>query len=119
MAASLLVIVAAAVLVAGLPDGTPAPERTLPPAPPLNGLIAENARLEGMLAGLPRPSTTRVRTAFTVATIEDQLALVDDRITSVTVEPHAPETAEQLWRDRVTLMNSLLQVQYASLLASR
>ena len=43
----------------------------------------------------------------------------DTRITAVALEPNAPEVAEDLWRERVTLMNSLVRVQYANALASR
>ena len=119
MAASLLLMLGAAMLFAALPDGARVPERPALVPPPLDGLVRENARLEAMLAGLPRTSTTRVGTAYTVAALEDRLALLDDRITTVALQPHAPETAEQLWRERVTLMNSLVQVQYANLVASR
>lgn len=118
MAASLLAMLAAGLLSAGGP-GSVGAEPPLQAAPPLDGLVAENARLEAVLAGLPRSRSTRAGTAYTVAVIEDRLALLDDRITAVALEPHAPEAAEDLWRDRVALMNSLVQVQYASLVASR
>ena len=119
MAASLLVTLAAGLLLAELPESETPPARPVPVAAPLDGLVAENARLEAVLAGLPTSRTTRVGTGYTVAAIEDRLALLDDRITTVSLEPHAPEVAEGLWRERVTLMNSLVQVQYASVLASR
>jgi len=119
MAASLLVTLAAGLLLTELPEGQTPPAQPVPVAAPLDGLVAENARLEAVLAGLPTSRTTRVGTGYTVAAIEDRLALLDDRITTVSLEPHAPEVAEDLWRERVTLMNSLVQVQYASVLASR
>jgi hypothetical protein len=55
----------------------------------------------------------RGSTAFTLAEIEDRLAFVDDRLSRVMLEPNAPERSEQLWRERVGLMNSLVQVRYA------
>jgi len=73
---------------------------------------AENERLEWLLATLPEPRAMRGSTAFTVAEIEDRLAFVDDRLSRVMLEPNAPERAEQLWRERVGLMNSLVQVRY-------
>ena len=118
MEASLVVMLAAAVFFAQGPGDTSLQERPVPLAQPLDGLVAENARLEAMLAGMPESRKTRVGTAYTVAAIEDRLALLDDRITTVSLEPHAPEEAEDLWRERVTLMNSLVQVQYANLMVS-
>jgi hypothetical protein len=74
---------------------------------------AENERLEWLLATLPEPRAMRGSTAFTLAEIEDRLAFVDDRLSRVMLEPNAPERAERLWRERVGLMNSLVQVRYA------
>ncbi len=72
-----------------------------------------NARLESILAALPDRHAMRGSTAFTVAELEDRLALLDDRLSRVTLEPNAPERAEQLWRERVDVMHSLVQVRYA------
>lgn len=78
-----------------------------------SGIRAENERLEFLLATLPERRAMRGSTAFTLAEIEDRLALLDDRLSRVTIEPNAPERAERLWRERVGLMNSLVQVRYA------
>jgi hypothetical protein len=119
LAASLLVVLAAAVLSGGQPVPAVLPAAGPQLAPPLDGLVAENTRLEAYLARLPQPGRTRVGTAYTVAALEDRLAVVDDRITTVSLEPHAPELAEELWRERVTLMDSLVRVRYANAVASR
>jgi hypothetical protein len=74
---------------------------------------AENERLEWILASLPESRAMRGSTAFTVAELEDRLALVDDRLSRVVLEPNAPERAERLWRERVDVMHSLVQVRYA------
>ena len=74
---------------------------------------AENERLERILAALPERHALRGSTAFTVAELEDRLALVDDRLSRIVLEPNAPERAEELWRERVGVMNSLVQVRYA------
>jgi hypothetical protein len=74
---------------------------------------AQNARLEAILAALPEARVMRGSTAFTVSQLEDRLAFVDDRLSRITLEPNAPEHAERLWRERVELMNSLVQVRYA------
>jgi hypothetical protein len=74
---------------------------------------AQSDRLEWMLATLPERHAMRGSTAFTVVELEDRLALLDDRLSRVTLEPNAPERAEELWRERVDVMNSLVQVRYA------
>jgi len=119
MAASLLVIALTALLFTGRPQGSPGLPQVEAAAVPVDGLVAQNAQLEAYLAGLPQPRTTRVGTAYTVAAIEDRLAFLDDRITAAALEPNAPEVAEDLWRERLTLMNSLVRVHYANALASR
>ena len=74
---------------------------------------AENERLESILARLPERNAMRGSTAFTVAELEDRLASVDDRLSLVSLEPNAPERAEALWRERVDVMHTLVQVRYA------
>ncbi len=76
-------------------------------------LRLENERLEWLLAALPEQRAMRGSTAFTVAELEDRLALVDDRLSRIMLEPNAPERAERLWQERVGLLNSLVQVRYA------
>lgn len=83
-------------------------------APIAAEMRAENERLEWILAALPERHAMRGSTAFTVVELEDRLALLDDRLSHVTLEPNAPERAEQLWRERVDVMNSLVQVRYAN-----
>lgn len=83
------------------------------PMPATEAVRAENARLELLLATLPERRVMRGSTAFTVAELEDRLALLDDRLTRVTLEPNAPERSERLWRQRAEVMNSLVQVRYA------
>lgn len=79
---------------------------------------AENARLEWLLATLPEQRAMRGSTAYTVAELEDKLAEVDDHLSRVALEPNAPERAERLWQERVSLMNSLVQVRYADVVST-
>jgi len=112
---------AAAVLVAtaGLAFWLQSAQRALvagaAPAPALlaAGAQAESERLERILAQLPERRSMRGSTAYTVAELEDRLALLDDRLSRVTLEPNAPERSERLWRQRVDVLNSLVQVRYA------
>jgi hypothetical protein len=92
--------------------GGPAPEAAVRVAVAAD-MRAENERLEQILAALPERHALRGSTAFTVAELEDRLALVDDRLSRIVLEPNAPERAEMLWRERVGVMNSLVQVRYA------
>lgn len=87
--------------------------QALPILPVSEAVRRENERLEWLLATLPEQRAMRGSTAFTLAELEDRLALVDDRLSRVTVEPNAPERAERLWQERVGLLNSLVHVRYA------
>ena len=89
------------------------PASEVSPAPVAAAIRAENKRLESILASLPERNAMRGSTAFTVAELEDRLASVDDRLSLVTLEPNAPERAEALWRERVDVMHTLVQVRYA------
>lgn len=86
----------------------------LPPdALPRAEAQAENERLESILAALPERNAMRGSTAYTVAELEDRLALLDDRLSRVALEPNAPEQSEALWRERAGVMHTLVQVRYA------
>ena len=89
-------------------------ESASPPLLPVaTEMRAENERLESILARLPERHAMRGSTAFTVAELEDRLALLDDRLSRVALEPNAPERSERLWRERVDVMHTLVQVRYA------
>jgi hypothetical protein len=91
----------------------------LPPdALPAGDLRLENERLARILAALPERHAIRGSTAYTVAELEDRLALLDDRLSRVSLEPNAPERAEALWRERVGVMGSLVQVRYADMIGT-
>jgi hypothetical protein len=93
----------------GAGDYAPQPPRM----PVAAEMRAENERLEFILARLPEQRAMRGSTAFTVAELEDRLALLDDRLSRIALEPNAPERVERLWRERVDVMHSLVQVRYA------
>jgi hypothetical protein len=88
------------------------------PAAVAADMRAENERLELILARLPERQAMRGSTAFTVVVLEDRLALLDDRLSRVALEPNAPERSEQLWRERVGVLHSLVQVRYADAVGS-
>jgi len=79
----------------------------------LNALMVESRQIERDLRSLPgQPSVVRAGTAATIAELEDRIAAIDYRLN----HPNArltPEQAEAYWRERVRLMNSLLNLRRA------
>jgi hypothetical protein len=81
--------------------------------------IARSRALEEWLASLPRePAVVRVGTRAAVAGLEDQIAQVDDMLTSARLAGTRPDRLETLQRERVRLVGSLVQVRYAEVVAS-
>ena len=78
----------------------------------LVALAEESALLELMLAELPpaRP-VMRISTAGTIVGLEDSLALIDAEL--VRADTGTPEYRVALMRDRVEVMNALVNVRYA------
>lgn len=99
--------------------------RTFPTEPPLtaqdralrlrtlNALMVASRQLEEDLRALPeQPHVVRAGTAATIATVEDQIAAIDYELN------HSPATlthaeVELYWRERVRLMNLLVQLRAA------
>lgn len=77
-------------------------------------LIQESTRLERLLAALPaQRRIMNVGTAGTIAGLENQIAFIDDQLTVGTIAGIEPEYKQALWRERVDVMNALVQVRYA------
>lgn len=79
----------------------------------LNALMVESQELEQDLRSLPsQPHLVRAGTAATIAQVEDQIAAIDYRLNEAGVGmPH--EQMEIYWRERVRLMNLLVQLRSA------
>jgi hypothetical protein len=77
--------------------------------------LAERSRqLERVLAVLPEePSVTRAGTALTLADLQDRIRWVDYRLALAEKAGTEPRQSEQLWQERVDLLNSLMAVRYA------
>lgn len=79
----------------------------------LDALMVRSRLLEQNLRALPsEPRVIRAGTAATISELEDRIAAIDYALN----DPHAdlsPEEAELFWRERVRLMDSLVQVRYA------
>jgi hypothetical protein len=78
----------------------------------LDQLRSRSQELEALLAALPqRPAVARAGTSVPIESLEAQVQWLDHQLTLAGAEGQATET-EQLWRDRVEAMNSLVQLRY-------
>jgi hypothetical protein len=69
--------------------------------------------LEEVLAALPaRPAVERAGTAIPIETLEAQVQWVDHQLSLSGVADAEPALTEELWRERVEVMNRLVQLRY-------
>ena len=80
----------------------------------LTSLMAQSRNLEWVLSAMPAgPQVVSADTAGTISVLEDRVAMIDYRL-SMTEDPDLSSEQElKLWKERVGLMNSLVQVRYA------
>ena len=80
---------------------------------------ARTRAIEGWLADLPRDHViVRVGAHAAVTSLQDQIAALDDLMSSERVAGAQPSRLDALERQRTQLVSSLAQVQYAEMLAS-
>ena len=91
--------------------GSPEGEAPITVAP-VDQLMAQSAELENELRRVSYGdrNVMNVRTADTIVALEDKLALVDYRLSQGRL---TQRQRQQLWQERVRLMDSLLRVHYA------
>ena len=78
----------------------------------IEDLRRQSRDLEDLLASLPRrPAVERAGTYVPIDALEAQVQWLDHQLSVVAEGGAAPE-AEQLWRDRVGAMNSLVRLRY-------
>jgi hypothetical protein len=78
----------------------------------LGRLRTRSRELEALLAALPeRPAVARAGTSVPIESLEAQVQWLDHQLSVAGAEGEAAAT-EQLWRDRVEAMNSLVQLRY-------
>ncbi len=83
-------------------------------------LQARSRKLEALRAAMPRESEVqRAGTAMTIAELEDRIALVDVRLHAADALGLTEAQRHALWKERVNLMQSLVQVEYARLQSPR
>jgi hypothetical protein len=79
----------------------------------LTALMVESQELEDDLRSLPsQPQLVRASTAATIAGLEEQIAAIDDRLNDTSIRM-SHEQMELYWRERVRLMNLLVQLRTA------
>jgi hypothetical protein len=79
----------------------------------LNALMVESQALEDDLRSLPsQPQLVRAGTAATIAGLEEQIAIIDYRLNDTSIRM-SHEQMELYWRERVRLMNLLVQLRTA------
>lgn len=79
----------------------------------LNALMVESQELEDDLRSLPdQPQLVRAGTAATIAGVEEQIAIIDYRLNDTSIRM-SHEQMELYWRERVRLMNLLVQLRTA------
>ncbi len=82
----------------------------------LRALQTRSRKLEALRAAMPRqPKVERARTAMTIAELEDRIALVDLRLHAADALGLTQAHRHALWKERVNLMQSLVQVEYSRL----
>ncbi|CAN5233781.1 hypothetical protein BH24PSE2_BH24PSE2_13220 [soil metagenome] len=93
------------------PDATVARNTSDPGSP---ALMRRSLELENALRVLDdQPRIVRGSTAGTIAEIEDRIALLDHQLSYAAGGPLSDAQSERLWRQRVDLLSSLVQVRYA------
>lgn len=111
-AASILVAASTAWILRDVPAGEPAARIADEAMKP--DLVRRSMALEDALRALDyQPGIVRGSTAGTIAEIEDRIALVDYQLTHATGSQLTHTQSERLWRQRVDLLGSLVQVRYA------
>lgn len=77
-------------------------------------LMARSRQLEWTLRAMPEgPQVISADTAGTISVLEDRVAMIDYSLSMSGDEELSPRQVLGLWRDRVDVMNSLVQVRYA------
>ena len=79
----------------------------------LQTLMVQSRQLESDLRSLPEePRVMRASTVATISDLEDRIAAIDYQLNHPDVQMTSDDR-ELFWRERVRLMNSLLQLRYA------
>jgi hypothetical protein len=108
---------------AGRPGSGAPPAAALSEVPAEGAALAElqarSRALEALLAELPdRPAVARAGTTVPIDALEAQVQWLDHQLSAPRDGVDAP-LARELWRDRVELMDSLVQLRYVEAQSAR
>jgi hypothetical protein len=99
------------------PPAVPAPVAAQPQAASgsqVEQLQARSLALEQMLSAMPsRPAVERADLSLPIETLEDKVQWLDHQLSLGGGGGVAGQDAEHLWRERVEVMSSLVQLRYA------
>ena len=88
--------------------------RPLLGTPAYASLVEESARLERALDGIQyRPRVVRASTAATIDGLEDRIGWIDEQLMFARALGLSTADRQALYRQRVDLMNALVQIRYA------
>ena len=119
--AGLAATVLVAVMITTSMQPQPQPGITVPqnvpsntvPLTTLQTLMVQSRQLESDLRSLPdEPRVMRASTVATISDLEDRVAAIDYQLNNPDLKMTSDDR-ELFWRERVRLMNSLLQLRYA------
>jgi hypothetical protein len=99
----------------GLSPLSAVPQRAVAPETrsTLDQLRDRSRVLEEVLAALPaRPAVERAGTAVPIDALQAQVQWVDHQLSVSGAAQAGPEVTERLWRERVEIMNTLVQLRY-------
>jgi hypothetical protein len=91
----------------------PLPPRPAPSIEPVGGLVARSQQLEAMLNGLPRPVVERAATSAAIDELQARIEVLDLQLSSARESGLSRIQTQDLWSERVRLLNSLVSVRYA------
>jgi hypothetical protein len=95
-------------------NAPPASAGAVQPADEVRDLRAQSQALDQLLAALPsRPAVERAGTSLPIESLEAQVQWLDHQLSVGPEAVASPADAEQLWRERVEVMNSLVRLRYA------
>ena len=116
LAAAVLLAVMMPALMPSQPEGITVPQNLPSNATALTTLqtlMVQSRQLESDLRSLPdEPRVMRASTVATISDLEDRIAAIDYQLNDPDVKMTSDDR-ELFWRERVRLMNSLLQLRYA------
>jgi hypothetical protein len=79
----------------------------------IDELRVRSQALEALLAAMPdRPRVERADTSVPIDSLEAQVQWLDHQLSLAGTEGLPPDAQQRLWRDRVEVMNSLVQLRY-------